>query len=137
MKTSFLSIVFLVMLIAASAQEKATINFSSKKHDFGKIYQNKDSVTTATFYFENTGEAPLAVQKVTTSCGCTATEWTKAPVEKNQKGFIKVTFNSKEISGKFSKSIFVKSSAENDVVVLKIEGEVLSKKEKSFWDIFN
>ena len=46
-----------------------------------------------------------------------------------EKGQIKVIFNAKGFSGKFSKSIFVKSNAKEDVVVLKIEGKVLNKKE--------
>ena len=137
MDTRILLIIFLTTIFSASAQEKAKINFNNKKYDFGKIYQNKDSVVFTTFYFENAGDIPLEIYKVTTSCRCTASEWTKSPVGKNKKGFVKITFNSKGITGKFSKSIYVKSNAENDVVILKIEGEVLNKKEKSIFNIFD
>ncbi|GHT53162.1 hypothetical protein AGMMS49982_15450 [Bacteroidia bacterium] len=66
-----------LMVNCVSAQEKnAIIKFGSKKHDFGKIYLKKDSVVSATFLFENKGNAPLIVYKVTTSCGCTVSEWT-------------------------------------------------------------
>ena len=61
----------------------------------------------------------------------------KTSVEKNQKGFVNVIFNSKGISGSFTKSIYVKSNADNDVVILKIIGEVVNKKEKSIFNIFN
>ena len=136
MKTLFLSIIFFTTYTAVFAQNKAHINFDVKKHDFGKIYQNKDSVVSVKFYFENTENLPLIILNVTTSCGCTISEWTKEAVEKNQKGFVKVSFNSKEISGSFSKSIYVKSNADNDVVILKIIGDVLNKKEKSIFNIF-
>ena len=136
MKTLFLSIAFFMACSGAFAQEVAHINFDVKKHDFGKIYHNQDSVVTFTFYFENTANVPLLIQKVTTSCGCTVPEWTKSPVEKNQKGFVKVMFNAKAINGNFSKSIYVKSNADNDVVILRIVGEVLDKKSKSIFDIF-
>lgn len=109
-----------------SAQEKAEISFKEKKYNFGKIKtQEKDSVT---FYFENTGEMPLVIQKVTTTCGCTISEWTKQPVEKGEGGFVKAIFDPKGQNGKFLKSIYVKSNAENDVVILKIEGEVINNK---------
>lgn len=123
-----------MVCVIAFAQEKAQINFNVKKHDFGKVYQNKDSTVFAAFYFTNAGNAPLIIYKVSASCGCTVSEWTKSPVGKNQKGYVKVIFNPKGISGRFSKSIYVKSNAENDVVILRIEGEVLNKKKKS---IFN
>jgi hypothetical protein len=56
-------------------------------------------------------------------------------VEPGSKGTVKVNFNPKGFSGKFSKSIYVKSNATDDVVILKIEGEVTDK-EKSIFDIF-
>jgi len=137
MRTTILTVVLFIAIFSASAQEKAKINFDNKKHDFGKIYQNKDSIAVATFYFENVGNTPLIILKVTTTCGCTVSEWTKSPIAKNEKGMVKITFHSKGITGKFSKSIYVKSNAENDVVILKVEGEVFIKKEKSIFDIFN
>ncbi|GHT77091.1 hypothetical protein AGMMS50262_17230 [Bacteroidia bacterium] len=125
-----------LMLNCVSAQEKkATIQFDSKKHDFGTINLKKDSVVYATFLFENKGNAPLIVYKVTTSCGCTVSEWTKEPVESGNKGSVKIIFNPKGFSGRFSKSIYVKSNATEDVIILKIEGEVTDK-EKGIFNLF-
>ena len=50
-------------------------------------------------------------------------DYKKEPVKSGEKGSITIIFNPKGIMGKFSKSIFVKSNAENDVVLLKIEGK--------------
>jgi hypothetical protein len=121
-----------------TAQEKsAMIHFENKKHDFGQINPQKDSIFTTTFVFENKGNVPLVIQKVTTSCGCTVPEWTTEAVESGRKGNIKIIFNSKGYSGKFSKSIFVKSNAEEDVVILRIEGFVKTEKNKSKFKLFN
>jgi len=136
MKTILLSIIFITVSQTIFAQDKAYINFDFKKYDFGKIYQNKDSVVYIKFYFENTGNSSLIIFDVNTTCGCTVSEWTKEPVEKNKKGFVNISFNSSGISGSFSKSIYVKSNADNDIVILKIIGEVLNKKEKSIFNIF-
>lgn len=107
-----------------SQEEKAKISFKETKHNFGKISSmKKDSVC---FYFENTGTASLVIQKVTTTCGCTVSDWTKQPVEPGKTGHVKAIFDPKGYNGRFSKSIFVKSNAETDVVLLKITGEVMN-----------
>ena len=107
-----------------SQEEKAQISFEKTRCDFGKISSMKKD--TVCFYFENTGSSPLIIQKVTTTCGCTVSDWTKLPVESMQKGYVRVVFNPKGYNGRFSKSIFVKSNAETDVVLLKITGEVIN-----------
>jgi len=133
-------LLMILLLFSANsffAQEKsAIINFDYKKHDFGLIELQKDSVVRTTFFFENQGSASLIIHKVTTSCGCTVPEWTKQPVEPGNKGFIKVTFNPEGFSGKFSKSIYVKSNAKEDVVILRIEGEVIKGNNKSIFNLF-
>ena len=119
MKTLFLSLGFLIICVVV-AQDQAHINFETKKHDFGRIDLQKDSIFTTTFFFENQGTIPLLIQKITTSCGCTDPEWTKQPVEPGKKGFVKITFDPKGFSGKVSKNIFVRSNAkiEKDVYML-------------------
>ncbi len=101
-----------------------TLSFAKTVHNFGTI--DKDKKVSFRFEFENLGNEPVLIQDVSTTCGCTASEWSKAPVEKGQKGFITVIFNPKNRAGTFNKSIFVKSTAPapNDVILLKIKGEI-------------
>lgn len=101
------------------------IRFKKEKYHFGTIKNNEK--VTAIFDFENIGAQPLIVQKVDVTCGCTSPDWTKHPVESGGNGSITVVFHPKGITGTFSKSIFVKSNAENNVVLLKIEGDVIGK----------
>jgi len=63
-----------MVYVIAFAQDKAHISFDVKKHDFGTIYQNKDSVVSVKFYFENTENTPLVILNVSTSCDCTVPE---------------------------------------------------------------
>lgn len=108
---------------ATTTSEKAFLKFTKKKYNFGQVASDKK--VSVVFEFENTGSKTLFIQKVDVSCGCTASEWTKHPIERGGKGYVKVVFDPKDRSGVFSKSIFVKSNAENDVELLKIEGEVI------------
>ena len=47
--------------------------------NFGEIRQGKP--VTTTFEFTNTGAAPLLISSVKTSCGCTASNWTKDAIQ--------------------------------------------------------
>ncbi|MDR2775008.1 MAG: DUF1573 domain-containing protein [Tannerella sp.] len=74
--------------------------------DFGTIGEN-DGYAEHIFKFKNTGDAPLTVTRVQTSCGCTKPEWTQSPVEPGQEGIIIITFSPKGRIGNFNKSATV------------------------------
>ena len=101
------------------------ITFVSNTYNFGKI--RKGEKITTSFYFKNTGTKPLLILQVQTSCGCTASSWSKEYIEPNETGEITVVFdtNAKEdIIGKQSKYLLVISNAVNKEVKLGLEGEV-------------
>lgn len=95
-----------------SAQAKASnakIEFAEKTHDFGDIHQG-DKIEY-TFKFKNNGTEPLIVSNVQTTCGCTATNWTKAPVAPGKSGEVAATFNSAGKMGQQNKVITIYSNA--------------------------
>ena len=127
------SIVIMVMVFLASlsiqAQDKPvtpqdSIIFETTTHDYGTIVQGSDG--TCTFNFTNKGKAPIVLNDVKASCGCTVPEWTRTPVAPKGKGSIKVTYNTGNV-GTFTKSITVNSNAINSPVVLIIKGIVTAK----------
>lgn len=60
--------------------------------DFGTIKEG-DKVSH-TYKVKNTGEAPLIIQDVKPTCGCTAPDWTKTPIPPGGEGFVKAEFDS-------------------------------------------
>lgn len=88
------------------------ITFTEKVFEFGEIDQG--DVVEHIFSFENTGNTPLILSEVKTTCGCTVPAWPKGKViaagEKNE---IKVRFNSRGKSGVQSKTITILSNAQN------------------------
>jgi hypothetical protein len=68
MKLLILSLI--VFSAPAVAQEGPQITFSESLHDFGDI--ERGARLSHTFEFENAGSAPLKIENVKTSCGCTA-----------------------------------------------------------------
>lgn len=108
--------------VAVNAQTKpAEFKFEAESHDFGKIPLNKPAVYT--FNFTNTGDLPLIISKIETTCGCTVGEYTKTPVKKGEKGFVKVTMTPSGIALPFNKAITVSSNARTTTKVLYIKGE--------------
>ena len=111
---------------AVYAQNKAVIEIKKKVHDFGNIKESAGEAR-CTFEIENKGNAPLVINNVTASCGCTTPEWTKAPIAPGRKGTIKVGFNPAGRPGPFDKTITVHSNATEANIVLRIKGNVEQK----------
>jgi len=124
-----MAVMFLAVL-TIQAQDKPvaasqdSIIFASSVHDYGTIVQASDG--TCEFKFTNKGKAPIVLNDVKASCGCTVPEWTRTPVAPGEKGTIKVTYNTNNV-GAFSKSITVNSNAVNNPLVLIIKGTVNAK----------
>lgn len=89
--------------LLAVAQQRVAFAFDATEYDFGTVRES-DGAVSHTFRFVNTGEAPLTVQSVTASCGCTATEWTQTAVLPSDSGFVSLTFDPSNRPGRFAKS---------------------------------
>ncbi len=102
------------------------ISFKSVEHQFGDA-QEDGGALRHTFEFTNKGTAPIIIYGVTTSCGCTASEWTKEPVLPGKKGQITAVFEPMGRPYSFSKTLTVRSNAEPNSVVLTIRGYVIPR----------
>ena len=104
------------------AQNQAEIKFDKVTQDLG-TFSVKSPVKTATFTFTNVGNAPLVLNQVVASCGCTVPRYDKKPVAPGQKGTITVTYNGTgKFAGHFKKSITVRSNGKIEMTRLYIEG---------------
>jgi hypothetical protein len=103
----------------------AIIKFETKVVDYGSITQNSDG--TRFFSFTNTGDAPLLISKVKTTCGCTVPSYSKAPILPGQTGELEIKYNTKKL-GAFIKIITVTSNAEGGNKILKIKGNIVVSK---------
>jgi hypothetical protein len=99
----------------------ATIEWVKDSHDFGEI--PKGIPISTEFTFTNTGDAALVISEVITSCGCTASDYTKEPLMPGKTSKITVTYNAAN-AGTFSKTITVKSNSQQGAAVLVIKGTV-------------
>ena len=99
---------FVLWLIPAAAAQSPDITFGQEKWDFGRIKEGE--IVTHVFQFSNSGNALLKIQRVRTSCGCTAALISKKSLSPGEKGELKVTFNTRGYAGNVAKYIYVHSN---------------------------
>lgn len=118
-----------LMSFSINAQEKvAKIEFKETTIDYGTVEKGANGLRT--FEFTNTGDAPLIISKVSSSCGCTVPKKPKDPIMPGMTGEIEVKYDTKRVMP-IRKTITVLSNAETPSVALKIKGEVIDPSKSS------
>lgn len=123
-----------VWSLSLSAQEKTVqkdgpvFEFETETIDYGKI--DKDSDGERVFVFTNVGNAPLVIEKVKGSCGCTVPTKPEKPIMPGEKGEIKVKYATNRVGG-FSKTVTITSNATEPRKVVRIKGIVLKPESSS------
>jgi hypothetical protein len=97
--------------------------FHEPEAELGVIIDNQ-GVVAHKFNFSNKSAHPIAVDKVSTSCGCTSTNWTTEVIGPGSKGFVEVQLDPYNRPGPFEKFVTVFLKDHEDSIVLKIKGFV-------------
>ena len=106
----------------ANSSKFPVLTFDKKEHDFGEI-EAKTAVETV-FSYTNTGEAPLVITDIKSSCGCTIPkDWSREPLAPGESGKFTVIFNGSG-TNKVTKTITVTSNTEKTSEVVKISAFV-------------
>ncbi len=98
------------------------ITFSKTEHDFGQLIQGEK--VSCVFKFTNTGDADLVLVKVSASCGCTASDYSRDPIKPGEESKIEVTFDSGHQKGIQNKTITVLTNTKPQSTVLRIKAQV-------------
>ncbi|MDR1553147.1 MAG: DUF1573 domain-containing protein [Prevotellaceae bacterium] len=125
LKTALLITALSFALTTVSAQT-GKIVFDNPSHNFGPNVNQKGGGVTHRFVFTNQGDAPITIQNVKPSCGCTTPAWTKEPVAPGAQGFVDATYNPSSV-GYFSKSLEVTNNGDPQTITLIISGEVVAE----------
>lgn len=121
-KLLFVALAFCTSAVFAQSKADDVAKFKTETYDFGKI--NQGVPVTATFEVTNIGKEPLIIDQAQPSCGCTVSDYTKAPIAPGKTGFVKATFNAAAM-GPINKQVTVKFAGIEDVKFLKFTGEVV------------
>lgn len=116
-------LIAVVALVSFAAHAQAKIEFKSETINYGEIAKGSDGVRV--FEFTNTGNAPLIITDVKSSCGCTVPSKPEGPIAAGATGKIQVKYDTNRV-GPIRKTVTVYSNAEQPIKALKIKGEVKS-----------
>ena len=119
-----LLLIFTLLTVTLAAVAQPRISSNKETHNFGQIEWKKP--VTVEYTITNTGNEPLVLTNVTTSCACAVADWTKEPIAPGAKGTVKASFDAKAL-GRFDKSIGIYSNATPNLVYLKFTGEVVQE----------
>jgi len=92
-----------VCLVQAQGQPRLEVD--AIHHDFGPVVQG--TKVSHRFKLSNTGDAPLNILRMNSSCGCTSTLLGKARLEPGESTELEVSFNSAGLRGPANKSVQV------------------------------
>ena len=116
----------LTVAVAANAQ-KANIEFEKTTIDLGK-FGSDNLIQKCYFVFKNTGDAPLYIHQILTSCGCTSKEYPTYGIKPGAQDTIFITYNgTNKAPKKFRTSIAIHSNAVQEMTKVYIKGEQLPR----------
>ncbi len=123
MKSKLIIIATLLVVTGADSWAQPKLNIANDLKNIGEvIFQQPRRVT---FELTNTGTAPLQLQRVGSSCGCTTVEWPKEGIAPGESATLTATFDAKML-GSFHKEIELWTNADADPVYLTIQGRVVA-----------
>ena len=134
--------VFMISFLGFSQGKKAIITFEKTVIDYGTVDKGADGVRD--FVFTNTGDAPLIISNVKSTCGCTIPKKPEKPILPGETEKIQVKYDTKRV-GFIRKSITVTSNAASSpTTILKIKGQVvdnnqqkgIERKKKSIVEVY-
>lgn len=106
------------------AHNNLSFKFRKTTADFGTIDRKKTKQIIVNFEFVNHDTSSLVILKAVPMCGCMTAGIPSEPIPKGGKGIVKVVVDPKNQEGEFNKAIIIKTSADSEPVIFRIEGFV-------------
>ncbi len=108
----------------ADEPKGADIEFAEKVIDLGLVSQDDDKQELRVA-FRNTGDVPLVITEVRTSCSCTTIKYKRKPVQPNEEGVLNITVDPKKApKGHFYRVLQVYSTAVSGVQNITLKAEI-------------
>jgi hypothetical protein len=116
-RTFAMLLLALLSVVSATAQEPkgADIEFQTTVLDFGDIEQDGGKQMMR-LSFTNTGDVPLVVTEVRTSCSCMSVKYERKKIEPSERGVLTITLDpAKALKGQYYRVMQVFSTAKSGV----------------------
>lgn len=111
-------------VLYADEPKGADIEFEQKIIDLGVIAGDDDKQELR-LKFRNTGDVPLVVTEVRTSCSCTTIKYKRKPVPPGEEGVLNITVDPKKApKGNFYRVLQVHSTAVSGVQNITLKAKI-------------
>lgn len=111
------------LLLACSAWAAPTVSILQPEFDFGTVFEGES--VRHVFAFANRGDAPLTIEKVSSSCGCTAALASAKTLAPGESGEIRTSFDSTRFRGAINKTVYLYTNDPSQPMVqMHIKGTV-------------
>lgn len=120
---AILHALFLAVFLTAEIQASPRATMPATEHDFGLLREGSEAFHL--FTINNDGDEPLIIERIKTSCGCTASSTTQDTIAPGAAGEIKVIYKTQNRPGLFHQKVrvFTNDPVQNERV-LTIRGDV-------------
>ncbi len=119
----WLILLFLIPHPAAAQPDEPKLVVDHPDYNFSRVFTGEQVIHT--FEFRNAGAAPLVINKVRHSCGCTASLLSSKLLKPGQAGEIQSTFDTTRFNGPVVKTIYIYSNDPvRSVVQLQMRGVI-------------
>lgn len=126
MRGGVLCLVAMLLGVELYAQEPrgADIEFTTNVVELGELSRSDDK-SYVRLSFLNTGDVPLVVTEVRTSCSCTTIKYDRKPIAPGEQGVLNITVDpSKAPVGNFYRVLQVYSTAISGVKNITLKAEI-------------
>lgn len=111
-----------MLTIATSAWAGAALKATPENISFGKMPEGPPA--TKVVKLTNTGDAPVNITNISTSCACTNTKYSKSTLAPNESLDLEITYTTFKFPGKFEKFIWVETKELADKYTITLTGDV-------------
>lgn len=130
MKTVLIALVTVVLFACSGEEDVIVGNRTSisveKVFNAGEVV--KGEMVRAEFIVKNTGDYPLIIADVSTSCSCTVSDYTKDPIQPGKTGKVIGNVDTDRVSGaKVDKAITILANTTPSKTELKIKATIVNK----------
>lgn len=130
MRKSLSLIILFPLVLAACAGGQPRLAAETERFDFGDVVNGE--VLTHDLVVRNEGEAPLVVEAVSTSCGCTKATLEPMNIPPGGSGILHVVYDSgahgPELTGPVTRQIFIASNdPDRAEVVIEFDSNILPR----------
>ncbi|MBN2440146.1 MAG: DUF1573 domain-containing protein [Spirochaetales bacterium] len=116
----------LLFVSGCFSNKKPSIYVDGEKYKFGRIREGKEVVFT--FFFSNTGTAPLRITELNVSCSCVVVKYYDKIVKPGKRGKIYGKIETEGFRGAVTKAIKMKTNIpDKPEVILTLEGTILPR----------